>query len=89
MVLGVGNPGATGSPGYLASSGDAATGTAYTAPTLTPMSISATAMSTGATTTSTTAPATEEATSFASPTLSQTPEATCTEKGVALPGGCH
>jgi hypothetical protein len=84
---------ATGSgPANLASggheSGDSATGTQYTSPTVPAMTMNATAMSTGATATVTTA-ATALATSVASPTLSVAAVAPCGDKGVALPGGCH
>jgi hypothetical protein len=73
---------------HNAESGDSATGTTYTPPSVPAMSISATGMSTGVTTTPA-APLTAAATAKASPTLSTTVAAPCADKGVVLPGGCH
>jgi hypothetical protein len=61
-------------------SGDSATGTQYTSPTVPNMAFDPTDLSTGATVTAAKAAATM-ATSFASPTLKASPAAGCTNNG--------
>jgi hypothetical protein len=61
-------------------SGDSATGTAYTSPTVPAMSVNPTAMSVGSTVTEA-APATTLATAVASPTLKASAAAGCVNNG--------
>lgn len=82
--------GQTGSPSSVnvAGSGDSATGTTYTSPTIPGMSLNPTAMSIGQTT-STTVAATSLAIEVATPTVTPSAVAPCANNGVVLPGGCH
>jgi hypothetical protein len=73
---------------HVAESGDSATGTTYTRPTVPAMTVSATAMSTGVTKTPE-APLSVEATTRAAPTVSASLGTPCADNGVVLPGGCH
>jgi hypothetical protein len=84
-VVGVVDRGPDAPANMLAGSGASATNTNFVPPSVSPMTLTP-AMTLGSTVTAATTPAQQSA---VAPTAAASAPATCSDNGVALPGGCH